>query len=262
MDSLYNNIVEALIFSSDEPIPPKQIIEAIKGIDGEDIEISEDDIELCVDELNNKYEENNLSFRVTRIARGLTFATKPEFAKYLGFLSTEKSKRRLSPAALETLAIIAYKQPMTKPELEAIRGVNSDYILNMLLEKSLITITGRAERIGRPLLYGTTDEFLKYFGLYKISDLPKPREIEEIMQDEDFQEQRRKIYMNALEEAAEASEAVSESISAQTELTQEVNSDFEESENFEAEEFTDNLSDNEIQVNLPEINETESDDTP
>ncbi|GMU84793.1 MAG: hypothetical protein AMXMBFR48_00350 [Ignavibacteriales bacterium] len=253
MDSLYNNIVEALIFSSDEPIPPKQIIEAIKGIDGEDIEISEEDIEHCVDELNKKYEDNNFSFRLTRIARGLTFATKPEFAKYLGFLSTEKSKRRLSPAALETLAIIAYKQPITKPELEAIRGVNSDYILNMLLEKSLITITGRAERIGRPLLYGTTDEFLKYFGLYKISDLPKPREIEEIMQDEDFQEQRRKIYMNALEEAAEASE-----------------SSLETSENtvssFDGADISDNTDsfdnpDEDINLNLPEIDETDSDDT-
>lgn len=253
MDSLYNNIVEALIFSSDEPIPPKQIIEAIKGIDGEDIEISEEDIEHCVDELNKKYEDNNFSFRLTRIARGLTFATKPEFAKYLGFLSTEKSKRRLSPAALETLAIIAYKQPITKPELEAIRGVNSDYILNMLLEKSLITITGRAERIGRPLLYGTTDEFLKYFGLYKISDLPKPREIEEIMQDEDFQEQRRKIYMNALEEAAEASEA-----------------SLETSENtvssFDGADISDNTDsfdnpDEDINLNLPEIDETDSDDT-
>jgi len=128
------------------------------------------------------------------------FSTKPENAKYIGYLSSEKSKRRLSQAALETLAIIAYKQPMTKPELEIIRGVNSDYILTTLLEKNLITISGRAETIGRPLLYSTTEEFLKYFGLHKISDLPKPREIEEIMKDEDFLEQRQKIMMNAIEE--------------------------------------------------------------
>lgn len=261
MDSLYNNIVEALIFSSDEPIPPKQIIEAIKGIDGEDIEISEDDIELCVDELNKKYEENNVSFRVTRIARGLTFATKPEFAKYLGFLSTEKSKRRLSPAALETLAIIAYKQPLTKPELEAIRGVNSDYILNMLLEKSLITITGRAERIGRPLLYGTTDEFLKYFGLYKISDLPKPREIEEIMQDEDFQEQRRKIYMNALEEAAEASETNTENAEPNTNVHEEHDAGSENFSNIDQNDDRNEDMNDDIDVILPEISETDSDDT-
>jgi segregation and condensation protein B len=101
------------------------------------------------------------------------------------------------------LAIIAYKQPITKPELETIRGVNSDYILNTLLEKSLVAISGRAETIGRPLLYGTTVEFLKYFGLDKLSDLPKPREIEEIMKDEDFLEQKQKIMMNLIEETIE-----------------------------------------------------------
>ncbi len=109
----------------------------------------------------------------------------------------------MSQAAVETLAIIAYKQPITKPEVESIRGVNSDYILNTLLDKNLITITGRAETIGRPLLYGTTNEFLKYFGLNKLSDLPKPREVDEIMKDEDFIEQKRKIMMNLIEETAE-----------------------------------------------------------
>ncbi len=98
------------------------------------------------------------------------------------------------------LSIIAYKQPITKPELESIRGVNSDHIISSLLEKYLIAITGRAETVGRPLLYGTTDEFLKYFGLNNLTDLPKPREIEEIMEDDDFIEQKRKIMMNALEE--------------------------------------------------------------
>ena len=111
----------------------------------------------------------------------------------------------MSNAALETLAIIAYKQPLTKPELETIRGVNSDYTLNTLMEKNLVTISGRAETVGRPLLYVTTDEFLKYFGLHSINDLPRPREIEEIMKDEDFLEQKRKIMMGDLEEEAENS---------------------------------------------------------
>ena len=104
---------------------------------------------------------------------------------------------------METLAIIAYKQPITKPEIETIRGVNSDYMINTLLEKKLITIKGRADSMGRPLLYGTTDDFLMYFGLNKISDLPKPREIEEIMKDADFLEQKRKIMMNEIEENLE-----------------------------------------------------------
>lgn len=204
MDNIYNSIIEALIFSSDEPIKAYEVVKAIKGIDGEDINITDTDIEMCVDELNKNYDELKLSFKILRIAHGYLFGTKPEYAKYLGYLSSEKSKRRLSQAALETLAIIAYKQPATKPELEAIRGVNSDYILTTLLEKKLITISGRAETIGRPLLYVTTPEFLMYFGLNRISDLPKPREIEEIMQDEDFLDQRRKLMMTDLETEAES----------------------------------------------------------
>ena len=190
MDKTYISIIEALIFSSDEPISENEIIRAIKGIDGEEIEITESDIHLVVDGLNKKYESDESGFRIKKIANGFLFATTEINAKYVGFLSSEKSKRRLSQAALETLAIIAYKQPVTKPELEQIRGVNSDYILTTLLEKNLITITGRAETIGRPLFYATTTEFLKYFGLYNLSDLPKPREIEEIMKDEDFIEQK------------------------------------------------------------------------
>lgn len=203
MEQIYNSVIEALIFSSDEPISQGEIIRAIKAIDGEEMQISQNDIEACITGLNKKYEDGNLAFRIINIAGGYIFASTKEYAKYIGYLSSEKSKRRLSQAALETLAIIAYKQPVTKPELETIRGVNSDYILNTLLEKRLITITGRAESIGRPLLYGTTDEFLKYFALSKISDLPKPRELDEIMQDEDFIEQKRKIMMNMLEESAE-----------------------------------------------------------
>ncbi len=203
MDKSYNSIIEALIFSSDEPISENEIIRAIKGIDGEDTEITSEDLSETIESLNNSYEENGRSFKIKKIANGYIFATTEIFAKYVGYLSSEKSKRRLSQAALETLAIIAYKQPITKPELEQIRGVNSDYILTTLLEKSLITITGRAETIGRPLLYGTTTEFLKYFGLYNLSDLPKPREIEEIMKDEDFIEQKNKIMMNLVEETLE-----------------------------------------------------------
>jgi segregation and condensation protein B len=203
MDKIYNSTIEALIFASDEPISENDIIRVIKGIDGEEIEITSADIQNAIDELNTKYESNKNSFRIIKIANGFLFATRDENAKYVGYLSSEKSKRRLSQAALETLAIIAYKQPVTKPELEQIRGVNSDYILNTLLEKNLITITGRAETIGRPLLYGTTNEFLKYFGLYNLSDLPKPREIEEIMKDEDFIEQKNKIMMNLVEENLE-----------------------------------------------------------
>ena len=205
MDNAYISIIEALIFASDDSLPGDEIIRAIKEIDGDDVEINIQEIETAVDFLNNKYNENGNSFRIIRIANGFLYATLEEYAKYVGYLSSERAKRRLSQAALETLSIIAYKQPITKPELESIRGVNSDYILTTLLEKNLITIKGRAETVGRPLLYCTTDEFLKYFGLNDLSDLPKPRELEEIMQDEDFLEQKRKIMMTGLEEKLEES---------------------------------------------------------
>lgn len=203
MDSIYNSVIEALIFSSDEPLKIDEIIKSIQGIDGEEIAITGEDIEETVAQINQQLEAQQRPFRIMKIAGGFSFSTKHEYAKYIGYLSTEKSKRRLSQSALETLAIIAYKQPITKPEIEMIRGVNADYIMSTLLEKSLISINGRAETVGRPLLYGTTDEFLKYFGLNKLTDLPKPREIDEIMQDEDFLDQKRKIMMNAIEENLE-----------------------------------------------------------
>lgn len=203
MDEIYVSIIEALIFAADDPLPHSEIVKAIKEIDGSDIEIYYDDVDKSVDILNDKYKENGTSFQILKIANGFLYATNAEYAKYIGFLSSVKSKRRLSQAALETLAIIAYKQPITKPEIEQIRGVNSDYMMNTLLEKNLITIKGRADTVGRPLLYVTTNEFLKYFGLNKITDLPKPREINEIMQDEDFQEQKRKIMMSEIEEIIE-----------------------------------------------------------
>ncbi|MCP5064773.1 MAG: SMC-Scp complex subunit ScpB [Ignavibacteriae bacterium] len=203
MDNIYISIIESLIFASEDAISSSELIKAIKEIDGEDTSITVSDIENSVKELNKKYEDVNSSFTVINIAEGYLFATKTEYAKYIGFLSTEKTKRRLSQAAVETLSIIAYKQPITKPEIETIRGVNSDYMINTLLEKSLVTIKGRADTMGRPLIYGTTPDFLMYFGLNKISDLPKPREIEEIMRDEDFLEQKRKIMMNEIEENLE-----------------------------------------------------------
>jgi segregation and condensation protein B len=217
MDNIYQKVIEALIFSSDESLKAQEIIRAIKGIDGEEVNISESDIEECIDALNQNYEAENKSFRIVRIAEGYLFSTQPQYAKYLGYLSSEKSKRRLSQAALETLSIIAYKQPITKPEVESIRGVNSDYTINTLLEKNLVTISGRSETIGRPLLYVTTPEFLMYFGLNKITDLPKPREIEEIMQDEDFLEQKRKILMNAVEESMENEQQANEPENSPTE---------------------------------------------
>jgi segregation and condensation protein B len=229
MDKDYKSVIEAIVFASDEPINEKEIITVIREIDGDDVKFKLGEIQTLIDELNEEYKETNRGFRIVRIAGGFSFATNKEFAKYVGFLSTEKSKRRLSQAALETLALVAYKQPITKPEIEAIRGVNSDYMINTLLEKKLIKITGRAETIGRPLLYATTDEFLKYFGLNSLADLPKPREYEEIANDPDFIEQKRKLLMNQLEEEMEKETASIEEASENVE-----NITAEKTENFAA----------------------------
>lgn len=138
----------------------------------------------AVELLNQQYAETNRTFQIIEIAGGYQFATKSEYADFVSRLFKEKTRRRLSNAALESLAIIAYKQPVSKSDVENIRGVNCDEVLKSLLEKNLITITGRAEAVGRPLLYGTTVDFLRHFGLPDIGDLPKPREIEELMKEE------------------------------------------------------------------------------
>ena len=203
IDEIYLPVIEGLIFASEDPIDAAELVRAIQAIDGDSVTITPEDAELAVDVINQRYEPSYFPFKIVRISGGFIFATKPELGKYLGYLNSEKIKRRLSQASLETLSIISYKQPITKPDIEAIRGVNSDYILSTLLDKRLITIVGRAETVGRPLLYGTTDDFLKYFGLNRITDLPKPREIDELMQDEDFLEQKRKLLMQAVEETIE-----------------------------------------------------------
>jgi len=121
MDNIYKPVIESLIFSSDDPLTTGDILKAIKAIDGEDTEISAADVEEAVTQLNNQYSEQNNSFRILKIANGYLYATTEENAKYVGYLSSERTNRRLSHAALETLSIIAYKQPITKPELEALR---------------------------------------------------------------------------------------------------------------------------------------------
>lgn len=200
----FSHIIESMIFASDEPLTIEAINETIKNIHKEESDNNfTEEIEKSIKELNDFYEQNGCAFRIIKIAGGYQFATTKDFSRYVGYINAERNRKRLSQAALETLAIIAYRQPITKPEIEKIRGVGADYILNTLLEKNLICIKGRAETVGRPLLYGTTTEFLNYFGINDLKDLPKPRELEEIMKDEEFQEQKRKLLLNALEEDME-----------------------------------------------------------
>ncbi len=190
MDQLdKQKVIEALIFASDEPMSLRDVVNILKMSEESHlrIRINEDDVLSVIRHLNSEYVTTNRSFRIIQSAGGFQFATLPDFASWLGLMVKEKAKRKLSQSALETLAVIAYKQPVTKPEIEAIRGVNVDYMISTLLERDLITIVGRSASPGRPLLYGTTLAFLKHFGINDLIDLPKPREIDEILSDTTFE---------------------------------------------------------------------------
>ncbi len=134
------------------------------------------------EEINQDLIASERPYRVVRIAGGLQFSTTTEFGEVVGRLLKSRNKRRLSQAALEALSIIAYKQPISKPEIEAIRGINSNEVINSLVEKNLVTIAGRSDAPGKPLLYGTTDDFLRMFGLHSTKDLPKLRELDDLFQ--------------------------------------------------------------------------------
>jgi segregation and condensation protein B len=188
-------IIEALFFATDEPLTPKHVLDIFNTLeDGQKPrKINEEIILSTVQDLNEEYQRAGRAFRIVRVAGGYQFATLPQFAVWLGKMLKEKSKRKLSVSALESLAVIAYKQPVTKPEIEAIRGVNADYVMHTLLERNLISIIGRAATPGRPLLYGTTKEFLKHFGINDLSELPKPREIDELMAETEFEVEKRML---------------------------------------------------------------------
>lgn len=184
-----SSVIEALIFASEEPISGQKI-KSIIVENEEQIEISEETVSDFVDKLNTRYDENGLSFRIERIAKGYTFVTQKKFHYWLSVFQHENAYRKLSQSAIESLAIVAYKQPITKPEVDQIRGVDSGYILRQLMEKALIEVSGRSDSPGKPLLYTTTSHFLRHFGINSVEELPKPREIEEILKDDDMAEHR------------------------------------------------------------------------
>lgn len=175
------NIVEAILFASENEMTLKEIKDIL---DAMKIDTTLTEIEQYINILNQEYDRNNNAFHIVNIAGGYQFATRSQYAGFIGKLYTEAHKKKLSPSALETLAIIAYKQPITRAEIEFIRGVNVDYIVNSLLERDLITIKGRAQTPGRPILYGTTNNFLKVLGLNSLDELPRLREINEILKED------------------------------------------------------------------------------
>src|SRR5882672_9078796 len=171
--------IEALIFASDKPLTAPEIPELLNNALGfmED-KLTLGQIDAAIEEILKKYEDESFPFEIKESGGGWQFLTKKEYHKTVAQLNGEKFLKRLSTAALETLAIIAYKQPVTKGEIESIRGVNSDYSIQKLLEKELIIITGRNEDMpGKPLVYATSRLFMDYFGINSASDLPKLKEV-------------------------------------------------------------------------------------
>lgn len=175
MEFLKNHI-EALIFCAVKPLKIAEIQSCLSEMF--DAEVSEEDITTSIQQLTEQYKDDQYSFQVYHIGDGYQFLTKPAYQASLSILLKQQSNKRLSTAAMETLSIIAYKQPVTKAVVEQIRGVGCDYAIQKLLEKSLVEIKGKDESIGRPLLYGTTEFFMQYFGINKISDLPTPKDFD------------------------------------------------------------------------------------
>lgn len=186
--------VETIIFSSEEPVSLDELHgmlinqKSAKLFDESDettentdlIDNAKEYIEELIEEINEELQTSGRPYEIVDFAGGYQFCTRNEYGSLMADLVKSRSKRRLSQASLEALAIIAYRQPITKPEIEKIRGVNSNEIVNSLIEKNLIKSSGRRDTLGKPLLFVTTNEFLRIFGLKSLDELPKLREIEEI----------------------------------------------------------------------------------
>jgi segregation and condensation protein B len=170
--------VEALIFAS----PGAISLADLKSVLDESLqsELQEADIREVIQQTQDQFSEGNYAFELVEIAGGWQFLTKGAYHNSVAIHLKQTTKKRLSQAALETLALIAYKQPVSRSELEDIRGVSCDYALQKLLDKELVFIVGRSEGPGRPLLYGTTEKFMDYLGINSLTDLPKPKDFKEI----------------------------------------------------------------------------------
>lgn len=167
--------IESLIFSSASAVSLKELLENFEKL--ENNEITSTDISKCISELVIKYADSQFSFELKKVGGGYQFLTKPDYHENISLFLNQKAKRKLSSSALETLSIIAYKQPVTKSEIEQIRGVNSDYSVHKLLEKELIVISGKSEKPGKPILYSVSPYFLDYFGMNSIDEMPKINDV-------------------------------------------------------------------------------------
>ena len=171
-------VIEAILVSADSPVSPGRLVALLDNLSGRDVR-------KAIDDINHAYDEAGLAFSVVEVAGGFQLASRPQFGPWVRKFHQHKGRVRLSQAALETLSIIAFKQPITRIEIDAIRGVNSAGVIRHLMEHGLVRLSGRSEGIGKPMLFGTTREFLLHFGLNSLADLPKPRELEELLAETD-----------------------------------------------------------------------------
>jgi segregation and condensation protein B len=256
--------IEVLIFASEKPLTSLDIVELINNTFGFlEERISLDQVDAAVNGIKEKYDSEFYPFEVKESGGGWQFLTKKDFHQTIAQLNGDKFLKRLSNAALETLAIIAYKQPITKGEIESIRGVNTDYSIQKLLEKELILISGRSENMpGKPLLYVTSKTFMDYFGINSAEDLPKIKEVlaeqlieGTIINPEDFTDQN-VAGSTAFEEESliidtdtpTSEEPIDELAAAENEaLDTEDDGNFSESDNFESEEESEDDSEEDLE---------------
>ncbi len=196
-DASLEGVIESLAFATEDPIPLKKIARIYSEILGVRMP-TEKKVRAAIQGLNEEYEANGRSYRIKEWAGGIRMASHPQYARFIRALYKDHRPKKLSRTLMETLAIVAYSQPTTKPEIDFVRGVDSDYAVRKLLELGLIDIVGRSDSIGRPLLYGTSERFLEQFGLSEIGALPKLREVEDLLGDPAFKKER--LQLLALEE--------------------------------------------------------------
>lgn len=173
MDNIEQHI-EALIFASEQSIRTEEIMYCLQAAFEQDF--TETDINKYLENIRFKYQDPALAIELVKIGNGYLFLTKKTYHPIINQLQLQQSKKKLSQAAIETLAIIAYKQPVTKLDVEQIRGVNSEYSIQKLLEKELIVIAGKSETVGKPILYATSPLFMDYFGINSINELPQVKD--------------------------------------------------------------------------------------
>lgn len=186
------HIIEALIFASEAPVSKDQLLELWTQEPFSGMELLPDQLDSLLIALEKKHQDDEFVFELRKIDGGYQFYTKRDYYAYVRQAALEKNKRKLSRASMETLSIVAYRQPVTKTEIEFIRGVNCDYAVRKLLDGKMIEILGRSEAAGRPLLYGTSPYFMEYFGLNDVKDLPK---LDEISIDEATFQGQFKVYL-------------------------------------------------------------------